>query len=607
MDVPTDADRRPSMHAHHPIRTLLVLVSLLCFVPGFARASPAGTDAVLRIAVDRPGPTPCLAAPGAQDPAPDERGWKKPLWFALDSPVFHDLDGDGTQDVIAPDTHWRVFVWDHQGALRPGWPRETHGGRKKVAIADVDRDGRPDIVAVSARHGTTELHVMDSSGEPLPGFPVTWTYPHVGEMSCPVVVDLDSDGKVEIGVTGELGLYFYEMDGSPMAGWPYLWDDIGYHNIQWCAPAVGDIDNDGRMEVVAGKTEPPFPGVFAFESDGTLMPGFPVTTSYLFGSPALADLDGDSDLEIIAQEGCFTFSVSRLHVLHHTGERLPGWPRFIGADVWGAGCSPAIADVDADGTLDIVTLDGAATLHVLRPDGSHHFGFPLAVAEEAVTDGSPSVLDVDGDGRMEIFLVYISWVRGVGEHRAGGFRLDGGRVPGFPKTLYVDTYLCPESSLDLADLEGDGDVDAVAIGTGPTNGLLSVWEIPNSVADPLAADLGWKTLRRDPANHGCRCADVTSAVIPIGSDPGTLRVFPNPLGGGGRVSVLLPSPEPATLLLCDASGRRLGSWVVPGGASRHEVGLTGPARPLGNGIYLLGWRGLRSGTTRSAHVVFSAR
>jgi hypothetical protein len=87
---------------------------------------------------------------------------------------------------------------------------------------------------------------------------------------------------------------------------------------------------------------------------------------------------------------------------------------------------------------------------------------------------------------------------------------------------------------------------------------------------------------------------------------GDLRVFPNPLSNRSRMSFLLPSSEPGALRLCDVSGRQIRDWSVPIGVHRFEADLSGSGGPLPSGVYLLEWKGSRSGRPQYARVVVMA-
>ena len=148
-------------------------------------------------------------------------------------------------------------------------------------------------------------------------------------------------------------------------------------------PAIGDIDNDGLVEIV---TAQPNGNLVAFEHDGALKWSKPVSWPLgdffgqdlrYSGSAALADLDNDGDVEIVSANLIFDHEGNLLHTLASLGGQ------------WGA---TTMADLDGDDDLEIV-LGAAAYQH----DGS------LLWATNLVP-GYPQVADLDDDALPEVLL-----------------------------------------------------------------------------------------------------------------------------------------------------------------------------------------------------------
>jgi hypothetical protein len=145
------------------------------------------------------------------------------------------------------------------------------------------------------------------------------------------------------------------------------------------APVIGDLDGDGDLEIVAALYDGNLSGaIHAWHHDGTVVAGFPFTgliqrshpggtaeanMGTNFGSPVLADLDGDGDIEIaVAGAGSFFYA------LHHDGTVMEGTPFWaIDFNVDGTPQddddikwfgqflnTPAVGDIDQDGYIEIV-------------------------------------------------------------------------------------------------------------------------------------------------------------------------------------------------------------------------------------------------------------
>ena len=84
-------------------------------------------------------------------------------------------------------------------------------------------------------------------------------------------------------------------------------------------------------------------------------------------------------------------------MIDHVGQAAPGWPQSLGGQVFG---SPAVADVDGDAVLDVVVGASNRMLYIYSASGQPKVGWPRRY--EGVISGSPSIGDPDDDGRVEI-------------------------------------------------------------------------------------------------------------------------------------------------------------------------------------------------------------
>lgn len=301
-----------------------------------------------------------------------------------------------------------------------------------------------------------------------PGFPATLPAAGPVEFSKPGVADFDGDGVKEI-VVGTRGgkLYILNANGTMRAGWPKsLPCQIG------SSPAIGDIDGDGFPDIAVGcgtADDVAAPGgVWAFRRDGSLIwridpydydgNGLP---DHVASTPAIGDVDGDGRNEVVF--GSFNFLV---YVIRRDGTSLPGWPVDVRDTIWS---SPALFDLDGDGKLEIIvgstthleptpndTPNGGA-LHVFRADGANFPGFPRYVTPLGI-DSSPAVGDIDGDGRPEIVVGGGPSATPItGGHQVYAYRCDGSTPPGWPVTVTGQTNNSPV----LVNLDADPALEVV--------------------------------------------------------------------------------------------------------------------------------------------------
>lgn len=158
---------------------------------------------------------------------------------------------------------------------------------------------------------------------------------------------------------------------------PASWDE------NWFAsPALADIDGDGNLDIVAARHSV----LYAWKADGTVLwqtawahsaSNSPEHGgSRMWASPVVGDFDADGDVEIAVGSDADSSSNVNVAVYDHLGELMPGWPQHFGGahEVR----SIAAADVDGDGIIEILvnkTAEGPVTA-VYELDGSMHPNWP---------------------------------------------------------------------------------------------------------------------------------------------------------------------------------------------------------------------------------------
>jgi ELWxxDGT repeat protein len=230
-------------------------------------------------------------------------GWSShesgtPWWNQrLQTPAAADLNGDGRLDVVGVHDGY-MYAYASDGRFLPGFPtRFADGGptNEYVAVGDVDGDGALELVTVAG----ASLNVLGATGAvertiPLPGSTSYGT--------APALADLDGDGVPEIVVELDGALTVVKGDGSTLAGFPVSWGDYWVGNG---CPVVGDVDGDGQADIVlsdhvAGLNSPTSGELRAYDRHGQLLPGFPKTppAGSSISAPAVADIDLDGRNEI---------------------------------------------------------------------------------------------------------------------------------------------------------------------------------------------------------------------------------------------------------------------------------------------------------------------
>ncbi len=202
-------------------------------------------------------------------------------------------------------------------------------------------------------------------------------------------------------------------DIVPITGWPAGGVDL----FVTAGPALGDINGDGVLDIVAGSMNGQ---VFAWHADGSTVTGFPASlgggATGAIQNLALSDLHPSPGVEIVAQtiDGYVV-------ALRGTGARVPGWPSLL----YGAATAPLVMSLGTSGTPSVVIADGDQ-LHALTGAGVERPGFPATLSGQA--GGSHLAAgDLDADGSDEILVVTQA---GVEARDSSGVLL-----PGWPRPL----------------------------------------------------------------------------------------------------------------------------------------------------------------------------
>lgn len=492
-------------------------------------------------------------------------GWPQATGLLVDrsSPAVGNLDSDTDLEIVVGTVGKKVYAFNPNGTLVPGWPVTVSAEvNSSPAIGDIDGDGFNEVVIgvgwVDAENPGA-IYAFRRDGTLMPGWPYFTNdgaigvpgYPD-GVFGTPALVDLDLDGKLDIVVGGfDQLLYAFRYDAQPVAGaWPFwLYDST------WSSPAVGDLDGDGETEIVIGAyTHAGFPPglptvdgggiMWVLSRTGAVKPGWPrVFDLHIDSSPALGDLDGDGDLEIVVGTGQETGTLvgRKVYAMHHNGADVAGWPVSTGAYVWP---SPALADLDGNGRPEVIVSCQDGNLYAWRANGSLLPGWPVQPLNESGLNGgmvgSPVAVDLNGDGAPEV-LASIGW-------DLVGFSGNGAvfMYPGAAQQLRFHTLFSVGGTPAVADLDGNGRLDVVlgSADSAYAQGRLFAWELP-AAAIPGASP--WPMFRGGPERTGrlsqapalpaafftltpCRVFDTREASGPTAGAPalaaGARRVFP---------------------------------------------------------------------------------
>lgn len=153
-----------------------------------------------------------------------------------------------------------------------------------------------------------------------------------------------------------------------------------------------------------------------YNSDGTISNGFPIETGSVSMAPIVADMDRDGTKEIVV--------VSRTGTLYEYHEDGALVRKFVtGEAVYG---DAAVANLDDDPDLEIAFGTMRKHVHIIKTDSSELSGFPLSQA--GLIDKGVSLADLNADGVPEIIF-------GTFDGNLQAVYATGDTVAGFPVAI----------------------------------------------------------------------------------------------------------------------------------------------------------------------------
>jgi hypothetical protein len=366
-------------------------------------------------------------------------GWPKGLGIASwSTPALGDLDGDGLDDVVLGVNDGRgLSAWSGDGGLL-WYVDDSFTG--STAIADVNQDGSLEVIGATA---DGYMHIWNASGSPLNSWLLGGSGTDYRVHGSPAVADLYPDSAgLEIVV---IAMESDTTTSTPFSSAVFCYPSNGGTAL-WCtgnpgatlgwgadrnSPVIADLNGDGKLEIVETVSGGSASEVRILDRDGDTLDDLGGINSGIYDSsayygapwacPAIGDIDGDSLPEIV-----LTLSARYVNPYYCNRSCLAAW-KWNAGDTWSLmdsfeiresyencalafGTSPTIADVDGNGTPEVIvgSWDDWKVNDRIRA-----FRFENEHFEEVLSDGFPIygvdfpeqdfvVTDLDLDGDMEL-------------------------------------------------------------------------------------------------------------------------------------------------------------------------------------------------------------
>lgn len=275
-----------------------------------------------------------------------------------------------------------------------------------------------------------------------------WQYhkPDFSFCNSPVCVDFDGDGQRELlfasRKTGQLQM-LNAVDGT----------------VIWSRKIAGDqqsimaydLDSDGRFEILYSVSGPG--RLYVLDASGNVLRHWDSGDSKLGNSAVIVDADGDGQLEGFF--GSRTRYLLRLNMADLTlADRRVGWVQ--------CGCQTTAMDVDQDGRWDLFAGSGDDT----SGKGELHRYDPLTLktvwsykTNDNASSADAVLADIDGDGQVEIIKSVDNYAGDDAHDAIYAFETNG-------TLLWKSPGLSGEDSPNVADLDGDGEIEIVGMTFG---------------------------------------------------------------------------------------------------------------------------------------------
>jgi hypothetical protein len=418
-----------------------------------------------------------------------------------------DFDQDGDEDVVASEfsESGQLVYYNNVDGLGTQWKPKTLGTQRlhNIQVGDVENDGDIDILGAYC-WGSVPVLVYFNENATKPASLGDFTYIQVdddrtGNMFGLGMADCTGDGKLDIASGG----FFYRNPGGNLLGtWNRATLPLGDAN------AILDVDGDDRCDILSQA----LPDILWYEAEDvpgssftskTVATGIPATDHGSSQGYAVGEIMGGGKPEFVFTSG------DGIYVVQIPANPSQGnWPKLkVTANAPEEGL--ALGDVDGDGKLDIVAWVGSGssstTLGWWKNPGTgaeNWVGYELGTVNEGFEGDRVATADLDGDHRLDV----IATDTNNGESGNSVYWFVGPVNPAksIPWTRRtIGTNLGAMNSMDVADMDGDGDIDVV---TGEHRGpkRVTIWENVSKAASFTAHEIS-----KGRENHlGTRIADL---------------------------------------------------------------------------------------------------
>ena len=388
-----------------------------------------------------------------------------------------DLDGDGDLDISGVGGGGGVQGTatvqrnDGTGTFAPAERFVTGNNPLALDVADLQRDGRRDLLVAAADIGTGVTHLQRADG--------AFASPPGGQLFAPAVdvatADIDGDNDVDVAAavrgdftTGD-SIRLLANNGTGGLGGG---STLAAGGVKPRSLAFGDLDNDGDLDLSWLTGDVDTVVVTALNSgDGTFQPGSMHGVATCSDHLNLGDVDGDGDLDQVVGNETFgrcPAADDQVSISLNNGNASFGIEQLVTLTAFTS--DVAVVDVNKDGIADLVGggsgQGGQDDVAVAAGTGAGAFSAPVFTSTGA-QHREIVVTDLDGDGDLDVASNTVN---------AGTVVLLGAGTASFADIAYIDGEVVSgyrnAVGIAVGDVDDDGISDlVVANETGSDVGI----------------------------------------------------------------------------------------------------------------------------------------
>ncbi len=363
-----------------------------------------------------------------------------------------------------------------------------------LAVADINGDGFAEVVGVTSGNTIVcyTMATLSYEGEAIKLFEKPLDGPAA---TAPMILDYDETmAGLEILVYNEQGeKLVFDKSGNRISKetlkWPFRVMSDSLHQFELISPSEGLTDSAEALSSVGA---------------------------------AAADFDRNG-----------TYETAEVLASGNLRINYVGNPMYRHAD-GAVGSEMSVGDIDGDGYLEILFC-GDNRIYAYNHNGTLVSNFPIIVNRIIPTGmikSSPMLADIDGDGKMEIFV-------GTPNGELAGFNLNGDRLDNFPKSTGGSI------STPVVFARGGGATSAIFALTD--EGAITAFAIPTP------SKIEWNTIYGSPRNFGSYERPLPTPT-PIAEAIGYVYNYPNPASGQTTIRFAVRESGEVTLKFFNVAG-----------------------------------------------------